>query len=652
MQEKDGTSYLPIGNSDITAHSDIVNDLLMSFKWRTRLSRADIGKNVSLGWPENAIPQERREISIATEFKVLAGDALLIPDPLNTILSVIRDGAAIGGFVVDDISKRVGFKPLDSERKRSKGSISSEREREWRDKQQLLSVIQLFTLAYYVNWNLRDYQKEELGNTSVEFPGVIDIDTSSAHAALKSVLYYYGSYLSLSGKVNSDMEVLKFTVVYFEKVLEYLQEYFISTVRYSETFTQLRYAIEGSGFTIEGFDLEYADVEVEAVELKEVQFDEVIGNHIAKSRFKRAIEFLGLYNPDAKDNATRKLAGFPSVVMIQGKPGGGKTLLMSAVGTYARMIAQNTRAPLKIIMYPRNLVSKYQGVSAERVDRFWKSTNDPRYIWVIIMDEAEEILPDRDDEHVSSGAKAGTNGFLVATEGAEVKDYGNRIVMIATNHAHMIDSAVRSRIKEKIEVNGAETPHDYIDFINLVLSHLDPAFDKVVSLKAPKKYEIMSDQGKTHDQIQLKNDSPVINGLDSIVANVNDRFRSKGYDFFGNLCYLFQRANPGFSLRDLRNIMEATIFELTNFDIPSDYYGNEEDGFQSKIFDEQLVELRELLEGHLKRSKINFPEILFSNMFRQMKELESIEQIEFNRMVEKEMMRQKVFTEAQMRVGR
>ncbi|MFC1638397.1 AAA family ATPase [Patescibacteria group bacterium] len=649
MQQKDGTSYLPIKNHDIAVCKPESDRLLVKTEWQATMTRDELARCDSLGWPKSAIPVERGLIDIVTQFKVLAKDALIIPDPLNTILSCIRDGMSIGKFLEDDISKRIGIESLEADRRRP-GGLTTERERERRDKQKLLSVIRLFTMSYYVTWNLRDYMKDDQENINTNFPGVIGIETSDPYVAVKSTLYYYGAYMKHSGKINSDMEALKFTVVYFEKILEYLQEYFISTVKYSETFTQLRYAVEGSGFTVEGFDLEYADVEVAAVELKEVDFSEVIGNHIAKSRFKRAIEFLGLYNPDAQDNATRKLSGFPSVVMIQGKPGGGKTLLMSAVGTYARNILQGAKAPLKIVIYPRNLVSKYQGVSAERVDLFWKSTNDPRYIWVIIMDEAEEILPDRDDDHVSSGAKAGTNGFLVATEGADVKDYGNRIIMIATNHAHMIDSAVRSRIKEKIEVNGAETPHDYIDFIDLVLSHLDAAFDKVVSLRKPKQYEIMSDQGKTHDQIQLKDDSPVINGLDSIVADVNGRFRNKGYDFFGNLCYLFQRANPGFSLRDLRNIMEATIFELTNFNIPSAYYDNEEDGFQSKIFDEQLIELRGLLEVHLKRSKIDFPEILFSNMLRQMKELESIEQIEFNRMVEKELNRQKVLLAVQERL--
>lgn len=640
-------SYSPIKDSDLDPFVKEANGLLARIRWRPDLTREERIKFAQQGWPDAVLSPNQVESPIPDDFRVLDGDALVMSPTTNTVLQVLRDGVALGLYVQSDVAKRIGLETMEQADNLAGKGMSTE----VRYRKTLLSAIQLYTLSYYVLWHLRDFQEDSRVAMSKPFPGIVEVDHNHTHgvqaSVYRSVLHYYAQLIRPQNElVGSRDELVDATVRYFQEVMDHVKNYIIPGLNDGKLFEEIRYSLEGSGFTISGFDEDYANLKTETVELKKVLFTDIIGNHVAKARLSRAVKLMFLRDKVSGENPAMRFGSIPSVFLAQGKPGAGKTLLASAVGTLALQLSEQTGLKVKVMIYPRNIVSKYQGVSSDKAIAFWKQTTDPEYITIVIMDEAEQLIPDRDDDRVSSGAKAGTNAFLVATEGADAIDRGQRLIFLATNHAHLCDSAARSRAKEKVEVNGAETPNDYMDFINLMLRLQDEAFRTVLTLEAPTSYTFMADQKNPPSPDSIKDDTPVVLGLENIRAMVGERFSTGQYDYYGQLFYQFQRANPGFSLRDLRNIIEATIFDMAQFDIPESFFDPEAPDYHPLDLQGKEQELRKRLDAHLRENKVNFAEVFLRNALRQMGEIEKVEQIEHDREVERTVKQLRVHQDA------
>lgn len=640
-------SYSRVTDADLGPFVKEANSLLARIRWQPELSEDERLAEAQKGWPREVLAQAGGEIALPEEFKILDGDALILSQDTNTVLQVLRDGIAIGLYAQDDVAKRIGLEALEqSDRLRAQGMSTEVRHRKF-----LLSAVQAYVVAYYTLWNLRDFHEDTRLSMQRTFPGlpelVHDHSVGAQSSVFRSILYYYAELIKpQNGLVNSREELIDATVQYFKAVMRHVKEYIVPGLQEGDLFAEVRYSFDGSGFTISGFDEEYGGLETEVPEIKNVLFTDIIGNHVAKARLKRAVDLMFLRDMTTGENPAMRFGSIPNVFFAQGKPGAGKTLLASALGTLALKRAEQTGLKVRVLIYPRNIVSKYQGVSSERAISFWKSTKQPGVITIVIMDEAEQLIPDRDDDRASSGAKAGTNAFLVATEGADQIDDGSRLVFLATNHAHQCDPAALSRAKEKVEVNGAETVNDYMDFIRLMLGMQDEVFQEVLHLEHPATYTFMYDQEHPPSPNAPKDASPILRGVDAIVGHAREQFGADEYDFFGTLFYQFQRANPGFSLRDLRNIIEATIFGLSQYDIPDSFFDPEQPDYHPLALAEKEQKLRGLLEGYLRESGVRFADIFLENALRQLREIEKVEQIEHDRAVARRVNDFRVYADA------
>jgi hypothetical protein len=630
-------SGIPISEKDLAKHRDSANRFLNKIEWQTRMSATERAAALKQGWAENVLPNPKNDVSIHQSGFVLSDDALLLSNDVNTVMDVIRDGIAAAAYVEEYIGNQVGMEDLNAGNQR--GTLTNDKQTERTAKLKTLATVRLFVLAHYVTWHLHDFHLEARAGKDMSFPGLPEVNTQGPEGATKCALYYYGAFVKQSGVVNTPLELIQFTLLYFEALLAHLDAQVIPSLEFADTYTTKKFTMEGSDFSLVGFEHEYAATSG-GEEVSPIEFSNIIGNHTAKSVLMRTTQMLFLYDIDARVNPFEKIGGFPSIVLMQGKPGTGKTLMIRAIVTRAKRYAAKNGMPIRIMPMPRDLISKYQGVSGERMKRYMDSLRDPKFITIAYADDAEHYFQDRGSEQVS--------------EGAQAIDYGNLLFIIATNFPEIIDGAVMNRIQERFEVSGAETENDYIDYIEQEFRNTRIMFNDVASLKVPADYVLWSDQlneaGSAPKKKRIEVATSTKPRIAKILATVSGRYQSSEYRFYGQLLKLAQEEFPQFSLRDVRNIVKAAKMELAGFEIPLNWTED-----RSVYIDQPLSVKQDLLVAemskYLNEHDVDFPEILRSNVVRYLENYEAMNGVQRERAITKRAEEMTVYKEAQSRIG-
>ncbi len=123
-------------------------------------------------------------------------------------------------------------------------------------------------------------------------------------------------------------------------------------------------------------------------------------------------------------------------VLLCGAPGTGKTFS-------AQIVSSILNIPLVYIRFDA-IISSYLGETATNLRKVFDYIENGT--WIVLFDEVDIIGKNRDDDHDHGEIKRVVNNFLQMLDNIK----GESIIFAATNHQHMLDSAIWRRFDEVV----------------------------------------------------------------------------------------------------------------------------------------------------------------------------------------------------------
>ncbi len=597
--EKQESSLLKIREEDLHEFRDDITPYLKQVGWKpdNKTSNSSINLNFLSNVTRAMDIQQEDQVSILKEAIRISNDRIILSNAANQILNAVRDGYCLGKYVANLYADASGLELL--QQKNKNGSLHQSELPEFHDKSQTQSAILLFSAASYINHTLKDFMAETVSSVSIDFAGIPEVSLTRPSKAIQCSLYYYGAYVERSGIVTSDLNFLKLTLLYFERITEEIQLR-KTGLKYAEVFTQNHYKLENTDFVLQGFE-STSNVQVKGMQFNPTKMEDIVANKQAKHLFKRYAERLLCYDLDAKKNPINELGGLPSITMADGKPGTGKSMLIAATATLLQERCEQLGYNFLFWPLPETIVSTFQGGTAERAMEWFKPMQDPNKIVFAPIDDAENNLEERTRQGVSAGVREFIGVFLRNTEGAYAVNLGNRLMSLFTNIPDQIDKAVLSRIQMRISMEGANTPSDFMDQDYLWWRKYNELDNNFVNNSTPKAYNFMEAQ-KSLDSINelVARDYAFTNPeVEELFHSVKKEHGIDSHAFFGNLFDKIQEKYPFFSSRDLRNVQKAVDARLIDFDLPEVWWDNPDDFF-TQAYDKKLEILKDLMKQNMK----------------------------------------------------
>lgn len=571
--------------------------------------------------------------------KRLLPESVAIPLFLNQTLYAVQEGLALGIWIKDSYYDASGLSSL-SERK---SVLDHSGKREYESKMQTATAFMLFAVAYKILHDLKPTASDDLSVMKNKFAGIPEVSIMSPLKGISCMLYYYDKYLNHPQIITSDKDVIDFTVVYFEALIDEIQLR-KSALEYQETINDRTYKLENSDFAVSGWSNVFAGA-AKSVEFNQIQFEQIVGNRDAKHFARRLTERLLSYDFDAKKNPFQELGGFMPVFMGYGIPGTGKSMLIAAIATRLKKHCTNLNIPFLFHPMPDTLISTFQGGSAEKMVEWMKPLQDPTRLIFAPIDDAENNLQERTAQGVSAGVKEVIGVFLRYTEGAYAVNYGNSSIGLFTNLPEMLDKAVISRVQGRFKIDGARTEHDFLDQDHLWWRKLESTMPGFVNMDGPEGYTYLDDQGlaKNMGEILKLVEKPSEERVHEAFDRIEKIHEDDDHMFYASLYKEIQKIFPFFSSRDVRNIQSAISLRLTDFDLEEDWFENPEMYFQ-KDYDTKFNMLQELMKSNMKG--LNFSDIRRQEVVRYLDNVATIADTDFKRKVDRRVSQMNIELEA------
>ena len=559
--------------------------------------------------------------------KILMPNSLAIPLKLNKVLLNIQDAIAIGIWLKDNYNASSGFSALNER----KSILDNEQKREFESKMQTSTAYMLFGFAYYTLFELKDEASDDLSIMKNKFAGIPELSFISPLKGISCALFYYDKYLNHPDVIKTEQDIIDFTVVYFEALIDEIIHR-KGSLDYTDTLEDRTYKLEKSEFAVSGWNTEFND-NIKSVEFNKIKFEQIVGNRDAKHFAKRLIERMLAYDFDAKKNPFQELGGFMPVFMGYGIPGTGKSMLIAAIATKLKEHSDALNIPFLFHPMPDTLISTFQGGSAEKMVKWMKPLQDPTKLIFAPIDDAENNLQERTAQGVSAGVKEVIGVFLRYTEGAYAVNYGNSPVGLFTNLPEMLDKAVISRIQGRFKIDGARTIPDFLDQDYIWWKKLDKTLPDFVNMDNPD-YKWLSEQGlaKNLGEILEHTEKPTEQRVLDIYEKVESQYKDKQHLFYAELYKEIQKTFPFFSSRDIRNIQKAISMRLTDFDLPDNWLDNPEI-FLQKDYDTKHIMLQDVMRQNMKG--LDFKDIRRQEVIRYLDNMAIIADVDFKRKVDK-----------------
>ncbi|MGJ8550392.1 AAA family ATPase [Winogradskyella wichelsiae] len=582
------------------------------------LSRANNGSNVNVTSVSKTI--------LALKKRLLP-ESVALPIFLNQTLFAVQEGIVLGTWIKDSYYDASGLSSLSE----NKSALDSSGRREYESKMHTSTAFMLFAVAYKILHDLKPHASDDLSVMKQKFAGIPEVSFLSPLKGISCQLFYYDKYLGHPEIVKSDKDVLDFTVVYFEALIEEIQLR-KSNLEYTETIVDRTYKLEKSEFAISGWDNVFSGT-AKSIEFNKIQFEQIVGNKDAKHFGRRLTERLLSYDIDAKKNPFQELGGFMPVFMGYGIPGTGKSMLIAAIATRLKEHADNLDIPFLFHPMPDTLISTFQGGSAEKMVEWMKPLQDPTKLIFAPIDDAENNLQERTAQGVSAGVKEVIGVFLRYTEGAYAVNYGNSSIGLFTNLPEMLDKAVISRVQGRFKIDGARSEHDFVDQDYIWWKKLQDTMPDFVNMKDPEVYKYLSEQGLANSMGEILNtiDVPSEARVHETFDKVEKLHETTDHMFYAALYKEIQKIFPFFSSRDVRNIQSAISLRLTDFDLEQDWFENPETYFK-KNYETKFNMLQELMKSNMKG--LNFSDIRRQEVIRYLDNVATIADTDFKRQVD------------------
>ncbi|GAA4231805.1 AAA family ATPase [Postechiella marina] len=571
--------------------------------------------------------------------KRLLPDSVALPLYLNQTLYAVQEGLALGIWIKDSYYDSSGLTSLNQ----NKSALDGNGKREFESKMHTATAFMLFASAYHILHNLKPYASDDLSVMKQKFAGIPEVSLLSPLKGISCNLFYFDKYLDHPDIIKSDKDVIDFTVVYFEALIDEIQLR-KSSLEYTETIEDRTYKLEKSEFAVSGWGNVFSGT-AKSIEFNKIQFEQIVGNRDAKHFARRLTERMLSYDFTAKKNPFQELGGFMPVFMGYGIPGTGKSMLIAAIATRLKEHCDNLDIPFLFHPMPDTLISTFQGGSAEKMVEWMKPMQDPSKLIFAPIDDAENNLQERTAQGVSAGVKEVIGVFLRYTEGAYAVNYGNSSIGLFTNLPEMLDKAVISRVQGRFKIDGARTEIDFLDQDHLWWSKLDKTMPEFVNMVGPENYKYLQNQGLAKNMgdilssVEKPSEARVLEAYDKAekVHNTNQHL------FFASLYKEIQNIFPFFSSRDVRNIQSAISLRLTDFDLEQDWFDNPEIYFKQD-YETKFNMLQELMKSNMKG--LNFSEIRRQEVVRYLDNVATIADTDFKRKVDARVNQINIETEA------
>ncbi len=565
--------------------------------------------------------------SILALKKRLLPDSIAIPVLLNQTLYAVQEGITLGIWIKDSYYDASGLSSL-SERK---STLDTNGKREYESKMHTATAFMLFATAYKILHDIKPYASDDLSVMKQKFAGIPEVSLLTPLKGFSCALYYYDKYLEHPEIIKSDKDVIDFTAVYFEALIDEIQLR-KSSLEYTETITDRTYKLENSDFAVSGWSNVYEGA-AKSVEFNKIQFEQIVGNRDAKHFARRLTERLLSYDFTAKKNPFQELGGFMPVFMGYGIPGTGKSMLIAAIATRLKEHTDNLDIPFLFHPMPDTLISTFQGGSAEKMVEWMKPLQDPTKLIFAPIDDAENNLQERTAQGVSAGVKEVIGVFLRYTEGAYAVNYGNSSIGLFTNLPEMLDKAVISRVQGRFKIDGARTEHDFLDQDHLWWRKLHDTMPGFVNMDDPEGYKYLADQGLAKNMGEILNmvEKPTEERVLETFEKIEKLHEEDDHMFYAALFKEIQAIFPFFSSRDVRNIQSAISLRLTDFDLEDDWFENPDKYFK-KDYETKFGMLQELMKANMKG--LNFSDIRRQEVIRYLDNVATIADTDFKRKVD------------------
>ncbi|MCT4629701.1 AAA family ATPase [Winogradskyella sp.] len=641
-------STFPIKQNELDMLRDEATSYLKSIQWEQSqraknrdndgkdesillyLSRANNGSSISVTSVSKTI--------LALKKRLLP-ESVAIPIYLNQTLYTVQEGITLGIWVKDSYYDASGLSTLSE----NKSALDNSGKREYESKMLTATAFMLFATAYKILHDLKPHASDDLSVMKQKFAGIPEVSFLSPLKGISCQLFYYDKYLGHPDIIKTDKDVIDFTVVYFEALIDEIQLR-KSSLEYTETIEDRAYKLENSEFAIDGWNNVFAGTAV-SVEFNKIQFEQIVGNKDAKHFARRLTERLLSYDFEAKKNPFQELGGFMPVFMGYGIPGTGKSMLIAAIATRLKEHSENLDIPFLFHPMPDTLISTFQGGSAEKMVEWMKPLQDPTRLIFAPIDDAENNLQERTTQGVSAGVKEVIGVFLRYTEGAYAVNYGNSSIGLFTNLPEMLDKAVISRVQGRFKIDGARNEKDFVDQDYLWWRKLEDTMPDFINMSNPNDYNYLDAQqvAKNLGEILEKIDKPTEERVLDTFEKVSSKYKDNEHMFYAHLYTEIQKIFPFFSSRDVRNIQKAVSLRLTDFDLERDWFENPEIYFK-KDYDTKFGMLQELMRANMKG--LDFSDIRRQEVVRYLDNVATIADTDFKRKVDVRINQLNIETEA------
>lgn len=600
------------------------------------LSRANNGSNV------NVISVSKTILALK---KRLLPESVALPIALNQALYAVQEGLTLGVWIKDSYYDASGLSSLNE----NKSALDGSGKREYESKMHTATAFLLFAASYKILHDLKPYASDDLSVMKQKFAGVPEVSLMTPLKGISCQLFYYDKYLGHPEIIKSDKDVIDFTVVYFEALIDEIQLR-KSTLEYTETIVDRTYKLENSDFAVSGWENVFQGT-AKSIEFNKIQFEQIVGNRDAKHFARRLTERMLSYDFEAKKNPFQELGGFMPVFMGYGIPGTGKSMLIAAIATRLKEHSDHLDIPFLFHPMPDTLISTFQGGSAEKMVEWMKPMQDPTKLIFAPIDDAENNLQERTAQGVSAGVKEVIGVFLRYTEGAYAVNYGNSSIGLFTNLPEMLDKAVISRVQGRFKIDGARSEHDFVDQDYIWWKKLQDTMPDFVNMDDPEIYKYLSDQGLAQSMGDILNvvEHPTEARVHDVFDQVEKRHENDDHMFYAALYKEIQKIFPFFSSRDVRNIQSAISLRLTDFDLEKDWFENPEKYFK-KDYETKFNMLQELMKSNMKG--LNFSDIRRQEVIRYLDNVATIADTDFKRKVDARVNQLNIETEARAQFGK